>query len=575
MTNTLQTSEASFTPEGMRLKAPLHKHYSEMLTLEALQFIAALQHNFNSRRKQLLAERAALQLKIDAGWEPGFMPETENIRQSEWLIAPVPEILKDRRVEITGPVDRKMIINALNSGANIFMADFEDSNAPSWNNTIEGQINLRDAINRTIGFRNPDNGKEYMLNEKTATMFVRPRGWHLDEKHIEVDGEPMSASLVDFGLYFFHNAKALVKNGAGPFFYLPKLESYKEARLWNDVFTFAQNYCGIPYGTIKATVLVETILASFQLNEILWELRDHSAGLNCGRWDYIFSFIKKFRNVPQHVFPDRAQVTMTVPFMRTYTQLVIQTCHRRGAHAIGGMAAQIPIKGNEKANEAALEKVKTDKLREVKDGHDGTWVAHPGLVPLAKEIFDEFMKTPNQLHIKREDFSCTEKELLQVPDGTITEEGLRHNINVGILYLESWLCGNGAAALYNLMEDAATAEICRTQVWQWVHSKAKLDDGREINLHLYTELRDSEIENIKNEVGSKTYQQGKYVQAICIFNKLVVQDKWEDFLTLPAYDLILSNEHKKICVEETESFENVKKSIKIMEPVIMVKATII
>jgi len=575
MTNTLQTSETSFTPEGMRLKAPLHKHYSEMLTLEALQFIAALQHNFNSRRKQLLAERAALQLKIDAGWEPGFMPETENIRQSEWLIAPIPEILKDRRVEITGPVDRKMIINALNSGANIFMADFEDSNAPSWNNTIEGQINLRDAINRTIGFRNPDNGKEYMLNEKTATMFVRPRGWHLDEKHIEVDGEPMSASLVDFGLYFFHNAKALVKNGAGPFFYLPKLESYKEARLWNDVFTFAQNYCGIPYGTIKATVLVETILASFQLNEILWELRDHSAGLNCGRWDYIFSFIKKFRNVPQHVFPDRAQVTMTVPFMRTYTQLVIQTCHRRGAHAIGGMAAQIPIKGNEKANEAALEKVKTDKLREVKDGHDGTWVAHPGLVPLAKEIFDEFMKTPNQLHIKREDFSCTEKELLQVPDGTITEEGLRHNINVGILYLESWLCGNGAAALYNLMEDAATAEICRTQVWQWVHSKAKLDDGREINLHLYTELRDSEIENIKNEVGSKTYQQGKYVQAICIFNKLVVQDKWEDFLTLPAYDLILSNEHKKICVEETESFENVKKSIKIMEPVIMVKATII
>jgi len=575
MTNTLQTSETSFTPEGMRLKAPLHKHYSEMLTLEALQFIAALQHNFNSRRNQLLAERAALQLKIDAGWEPGFMPETENIRQSEWLIAPVPEILKDRRVEITGPVDRKMIINALNSGANIFMADFEDSNAPSWNNTIEGQINLRDAINRTIGFRNPDNGKEYMLNEKTATMFVRPRGWHLDEKHIEVDGEPMSASLVDFGLYFFHNAKALVKNGAGPFFYLPKLESYKEARLWNDVFTFAQNYCGIPYGTIKATVLVETILASFQLNEILWELRDHSAGLNCGRWDYIFSFIKKFRNVPQHVFPDRAQVTMTVPFMRTYTQLVIQTCHRRGAHAIGGMAAQIPIKGNEKANEAALEKVKTDKLREVKDGHDGTWVAHPGLVPLAKDIFDEFMKTPNQLHIKREDFSCTEKELLQVPDGTITEEGLRHNINVGILYLESWLCGNGAAALYNLMEDAATAEICRTQVWQWVHSKAKLDDGREINLHLYTELRDSEIENIKNEVGSKTYQQGKYVQAICIFNKLVVQDKWEDFLTLPAYDLILSNEHKKICVEETESFENVKKSIKIMEPVIMVKATII
>ncbi|MBC7627794.1 MAG: malate synthase A [Ferruginibacter sp.] len=535
----------------MRIKAPFHQSFAEVLTPEALLFIAALQQNFNARRKQLLNDRQLLQVKLDAGWQPGLLPETESIRNSAWLIASVPDIIKDRRVEITGPVDRKMIINACNSGANIFMADFEDSNAPSWDNTIGGQINLKDAINRNINFYNAENGKEYTLNEKTATLFIRPRGWHLDEKHIELDGEPVSASLVDFGLYFFHNAKTLLKNGAGPFFYLPKLESYKEARLWNDVFTFAQNYCGVAHGSIKATVLVETILASFQLHEILWELRDHSAGLNCGRWDYIFSFIKKFRNVPQHVFPDRAQVTMTVPFMRAYTQLVIKTCHQRGAHAIGGMAAQIPIRGNEKANEAALQKVKADKLREVKDGHDGTWVAHPGLVSLAKEVFDEFMKTPNQLHVKREDFSCTEKELLQVPGGTITEAGLRHNINVGILYLESWLRGNGAAALYNMMEDAATAEICRTQVWQWVRSKAKLDDGREINLNLYIDLRDDEIESIKNAAGSKVYQAGQYVQAICIFNKLVVQDKWEDFLTLPAYDLILSNNEKKVCKNDT------------------------
>ncbi|WP_301933005.1 malate synthase A [Ferruginibacter sp.] len=548
---TTQTPGQYFTPPGMRIKAPFHQSFAEVLTPEALLFIAALQQNFNARRKQLLNDRQLLQVKLDAGWQPGLLPETESIRNSAWLIASVPDIIKDRRVEITGPVDRKMIINACNSGANIFMADFEDSNAPSWDNTIGGQINLKDAINRNINFYNAENGKEYTLNEKTATLFIRPRGWHLDEKHIELDGEPVSASLVDFGLYFFHNAKTLLKNGAGPFFYLPKLESYKEARLWNDVFTFAQNYCGVAHGSIKATVLVETILASFQLHEILWELRDHSAGLNCGRWDYIFSFIKKFRNVPQHVFPDRAQVTMTVPFMRAYTQLVIKTCHQRGAHAIGGMAAQIPIRGNEKANEAALQKVKADKLREVKDGHDGTWVAHPGLVSLAKEVFDEFMKTPNQLHVKREDFSCTEKELLQVPGGTITEAGLRHNINVGILYLESWLRGNGAAALYNMMEDAATAEICRTQVWQWVRSKAKLDDGREINLNLYIDLRDDEIESIKNAAGSKVYQAGQYVQAICIFNKLVVQDKWEDFLTLPAYDLILSNNEKKVCKNDT------------------------
>lgn len=535
------------TPEGMTIKAPFHAAYASILTKEALYFIRALHLRFNPHRQKLLQERIQVQEKINAGWNPGFLPETEIIRNSDWRIPAIPWDILDRRVEITGPVDRKMIINAMNSGANVFMADFEDSNSPGWENTMNGQLNLLDAISKTISFTN-EAGKEYSLNEKTATLFVRPRGWHLDEKHIEIDGEPICASLFDFGLYFFHNAKPLLKNGSGPYFYLPKLENYKEARLWDDVFVFSQNYCGVPYGSIKATVLVETILASFQLHEILWELKDHSAGLNCGRWDYIFSFIKKFRNIPGHVFPDRSQVTMTAPFMRAYTQLVIQTCHKRGAHAIGGMAAQIPVKGNEKANDAALEKVKADKLREVTDGHDGTWVAHPGLVSLAKEIFDEHMKTPNQIHNKREDFICTEKELLLVPQGTITENGLRHNINVGILYLESWLRGNGAAAIYNLMEDAATAEICRTQVWQWIHSKAKLDDGREISLSLYEDMRDDEIEEIRHAVGSKAYQDGLYVQAICLFNKLVVQDKWEDFLTLSAYDLILANDDKKVCI---------------------------
>lgn len=549
MTTTLHHPANRYTtPENIIIKAPFRKAYEAMLTTEALNFILALHQRFDLQRRELLVERSLVQQKIDKGWKPGFLSETLQIRESQWKIPAIPHDISDRRVEITGPVDRKMIINAMNSGANVFMADFEDSNTPNWENTMNGQINLYDAVNKTISFINPENGKAYLLNKKTATLFVRPRGWHLEEKHVEINGTAVSGSLFDFGLYFFHNAKTLLKNGSGPYFYLPKLENYKEAALWDDVFTFSQNYCAVPYGSIKATVLVETILASFQLNEILWELKDHSAGLNCGRWDYIFSFIKKFRNIPGHVFPDRSQVTMTVPCMRAYTQLVIQTCHKRGAHAIGGMAAQIPIKGNEKANEAALEKVKADKLREVTDGHDGTWVAHPGLVSVAKEIFDTFMPTPNQLHVLREDFSCTEKDLLQLPQGTITEEGLRHNINVGILYLESWLRGNGAAAIYNLMEDAATAEICRTQVWQWVHNKAKLDDGRDISLSLYEDLRDDEIENIRQTVGSQAYQEGAYVQAICIFNKLIVQDKWEDFLTLLAYDLILANEDKKVCI---------------------------
>jgi malate synthase len=523
------------------ITASLPAAYKKILTDDALQFLVELQRRFNQTRKILLHERTIVQHQINHGWKPHFLSETTGIRESNWVISPVPADLLDRRVEITGPVERKMIINALNSGASIFMADFEDSHTPTWDNTIQGQINLVDAINRTIVYVN-DNGKEYRLHEKVATLMVRPRGWHLTEKHILIDGEPASASLVDFGLYFYHNAKTLLQHGTGPYFYLPKMESYKEARLWNNVFVFAQDYCGIPQGTIKATVLVETILAVFQLHEILWELKDHSAGMNCGRWDYIFSFIKKFRNIPGHVFPDRSQVTMTVPFMRAYTQLVIQTCHQRQAHAIGGMAAQIPVRNNDAANEAAIEKVKADKLREVTDGHDGTWVAHPGLVPIALEIFNQHMPLANQLHRKREDVCTTEADLLQVPEGTITEEGIRSNISIGILYLESWLRGNGAAAIYNCMEDAATAEISRTQLWQWLHDHARLTDGRIFNQALYEDWRDEEIEKIKQMVGSLQYQQGQFVQAICLFNRHVVSETFEEFLTWSAYDTILLQE---------------------------------
>ncbi|THU38351.1 malate synthase A [Niastella caeni] len=550
-------------PLAWSIQAPQPTAYNSILTPGALQFLTELQRRFNQARKIVLMERATIQHQINHGWKPQFLPETAAIRNSKWTVAPVPADLRDRRVEITGPVERKMIINALNSGASIFMADFEDSHTPTWDNTIQGQINLKDAINRTISYVN-ENGKEYRLQEKVATLMVRPRGWHLTEKHILIDGEPASASLVDFGLYFYHNAKTLIENGTGPYFYLPKMESYKEARLWNDVFVFAQDYCGIPQGTIKATVLVETILATFQLHEILWVLSDHSAGMNCGRWDYIFSFIKKFRNIPGHIFPDRSQVTMTVPCMRAYTQLVIQTCHQRGAHAIGGMAAQIPIKNNAKANEIALEKVKADKLREVTDGHDGTWVAHPGLVPVALEIFNTHMATPNQLHRTREDFYCTEATLLHIPEGTITEEGIRTNISVGILYMESWLRGNGAAAINNLMEDAATAEICRTQLWQWLHEESQLADGRLFNQALYEDWRDEEIEKIRQTVGSLQYQQGQFVQAICLFNRLVVNEAFEEFLTIPAYDAILSNNDKKVCQEPGEA--EVSEPEKVQEP---------
>lgn len=515
------------------VNAPAVKGSEEILTKDAMDFLTELHIRFEPTRQELLRERILVQEKCDAGTLPGFLPETEFIRNGGWEIHPVPQSLQDRRVEITGPVERKMIINALNSGARVFMADFEDSNTPSWNNIIQGQLNLKEAVRKTISLETPE--KSYRLKEHTATLIVRPRGWHMTEKHFTINGKAISASLFDFGLYFFHNAKELLDQGAGPFFYLPKTESYKEARLWNNIFDFAEQYLDVPKASIKATVLIETITAVFQLHEILYELRSHAAGLNCGRWDYIFSFIKKFKNVPGYIFPDRSQITMNVPFMRSYTQLVVQTCHRRKAHAIGGMAAQIPIKNDEEANKLAMERVRADKLREVKDGHDGTWVAHPGLVPVAMEIFDQYMPQRNQVDNKRHDFTTTAIELITLPDGSVTEDGLRMNINIGILYIESWLRGNGAAAIYNLMEDAATAEISRTQVWQWLHSGASLDDGRLINEALYMAIRTEETEKIKKLLGGEQYANGQFATAIHIFDRLVLQKDYEEFFTTEAY----------------------------------------
>ena len=538
MTATASPTKAFKTPLHTQIKGQYTEGYAEILTPEALEFLRELHGHFNARRLALLNARNERQKHLDAGELPDFLPETKHIREADWTIAPLPADLQDRRVEITGPVERKMVINALNSGAKMFMSDFEDSNTPSWENSIEGQINLRDAVNRTISFKN-EQGKEYKLNDKIATLLVRPRGWHLNEKHIIVSDEEMSGGLVDFGLYFFTNHKQLIINSTAPYFYLPKIESHLEARLWNDVFLFAQKYVAMPIGTIKATVLIETILATFELNEILYELKEHSAGLNCGRWDYIFSFIKKLRNLgSDYVLPDRSKVTMGVPFMSNYANLVVKTCHRRNAPAIGGMAAFIPVKNDHLANEAAMEKVRQDKLREVSIGHDGTWVAHPGLVPLAMNIFDENMPTPNQISRQRDDFNCTAADLLQVPKDSITEGGLRHNINVGILYIESWLRGNGAAAIYNLMEDAATAEISRTQVWQWIKNKSKLEDGRTVTYELYRQLLPSELDKIKNYVGENAYKNGKFEAAIALFDDLVKSGDFIDFLTLPAYDMI-------------------------------------
>ncbi|MEL6562548.1 MAG: malate synthase A [Bacteroidota bacterium] len=521
----------------MRVTGHVTEEYKDILSPAALKFLVALHEKFDDTRLKLLEARVTRQAKIDDGELPDFLPETKSIRDGNWQVAPIPEDLKDRRVEITGPVDRKMIINALNSGAKVFMADLEDSNTPSWSNVVSGQLNLRDAVNKTISFENPNNGKQYKLNEQLATLMVRPRGWHLEEKNITVNDQPLSGSLMDFGLYFFHNAKWLIENGSGPYFYLPKLESHLEARLWNDVFVFAQDYIGIPHGTIRATVLIETILASFEMDEILYELKDHSAGLNCGRWDYIFSYIKKFRKYPYRLLPDRAQVTMKVPFMEAYSKLVIKTCHKRGIHAMGGMAAQIPIKNDEEANNKALEKVRQDKLTEVKNGHDGTWVAHPGLVSVAMEIFDEHMPQPNQI-TKMVEESFTAKDLLEIPSGTTSELGIRSNINIGILYIESWLRGNGAAAIYHLMEDAATAEISRAQVWQCLNTNAQIADGRTFTLQLYETILAEEITKIKDVLGKEAFAKGRFEEAINLFDQLVRKAEFEEFLTLPAYQLI-------------------------------------
>ncbi len=515
----------------------LSPYTDAVLTSEAVDFLCGLHEHFNTRRLELLQARKIRQQSLDKGELPDFLPNTSHIRSSDWKVAQLPEEISDRRVEITGPVDRKMIINALNSGANVFMADFEDSNSATWFNCLQGQINLYDAIRRTISFTN-EAGKLYQLNEKTAVLFVRPRGWHLEEKHFKIDDSAISGSLFDFGLYFFHNAKELLQRGTRPYFYLPKLESHLEARLWNDVFVYAQEQMGIAQGTIKVTVLIETILASFEMDEILYELKEHSAGLNCGRWDYIFSFIKKFSPHKEFVLPERSQVTMTVPFMKAYTELVIKTCHRRGAQAMGGMAAQIPIKNDPEANQKALEKVAADKEREAKAGHDGTWVAHPGLIAIAKEQFDKYMPTPNQLHVLREDVQVSATDLIAVPQGTITLEGFVLNIDISIQYIESWLNGNGCVPIYNLMEDAATAEISRAQIWQWIKHKAQLEDGTQINAELYQKCLPVALERIREIVGEEVYRAGKYPQAVELLNELVLTENFEEFLTLKAYEMI-------------------------------------
>lgn len=512
--------------------------YGDILTEEALKFLVELHFHFNERRLELLENRRIDQAYFDAGHFPGFPNETKPIREAKWVCEPLPGDLMDRRVEITGPVDRKMVINALNSGAKTFMADFEDSTSPTIENVLSGQQNLRDAVYGTISYRDAKKNKTYQLNKKTATLLVRPRGWHLNERHFLVDGEEMSGSLVDFGLYFFHNIHALIAKGSATYFYLPKIEHYLEARLWNDVFVFAQDYLGIQQNTIKATVLIETITASFQLDEIIYELKNHMAGLNCGRWDYIFSYIKKFRNHKNFTTPNRDQITMTTPFMQAYSQLVIQRCHKRNVHAMGGMAAQIPIKDDPMANDAAYKKVIADKEREVKNGHDGTWVAHPGLVEVAMMVFDKHMPTQNQIHVKKRSLRISEEDLLERPEGTITLSGIRKNINVGILYLESWLSGQGAAALYNLMEDAATAEISRTQLWNWIKNKIQTVEGRVFDEALYHQLKSEELDAIKQMVGSQYFENRRFSEAEELFDQLVLSDDFKEFLTLDAYQYI-------------------------------------
>ena len=528
----------STLPDGLELRGELKRGFDEILTPDALAFVAKLERTCRAARAECLERRGERQAALDAGGTLDFLPETQHIRDGDWTCAPIPRDMRDRRVEITGPTDRKMVINALNCGARMFMADFEDANSPTWANMVEGQINLRDAIRRTITFTNPQ-GKEYALNERTAVLLVRPRGWHLVEKHLLVDGQPVAGGLFDFGLYFFHNATELLARGSGPYFYLPKMESHLEARIWNDAFKGAQDELGIPQGTIRATVLIETIPAAFEMDEILYELRDHSAGLNCGRWDYIFSCIKKFRNKSDFLLADRALITMTTHFMRSYSQLCIKTCHRRNIFAMGGMAAQIPVKNDEAANEEAFAKVRADKEREAREGHDGTWVAHPGMVQLALDAFNAVMPQPNQIDRKREDVHVTASDLLDFgPSEPITENGLRTNVSVGVQYLEAWLRGNGAVPLFNLMEDAATAEISRAQVWQWIrHPRGVLSDGRKVTKELFRTVLEEELAKVENQMGREQFAGSKFETAKELFDKITTDDSgFAEFLTLPGYD---------------------------------------
>lgn len=524
-------------PQGVQITAPISAEFGSILSHEALTLVASLHRAFEARRQSLLAARAARQREFDGGLLPDFLPETKSLREADWTVSPQPADLQDRRVEITGPTDRKMVINALNCGASTFMADFEDANCPTWENMIDGQINLRDANLRTISLE--QNGKHYRLNENTAVLIPRPRGWHLDEKHVLIDGQPVAGGIFDFALYFFHNAKTLLARGSGPYFYLPKMESHLEARLWNDIFVMAQQALGVPQGSIRATCLIETVVAAFEMDEFLWELREHSAGLNIGRWDYIFSCIKKFRSNSKFCLADRSQVTMTSPFMRAYALLLVKTCHRRGAPAMGGMAAQIPIKNDPVANDAAMEKVRQDKLREVTDGCDGTWVAHPALVPIAKAVFDAHMPGPNQYSRQRPDVQVSAADLLDFrPEAPITEAGLRNNISVGIQYLGAWLAGNGCVPVFNLMEDAATAEISRSQIWQWIRSdKGVLDDGRKVTATLFSQLVAEELPKVRSTLGEAAWQAGKYAEGAALFEQITLGD-YVEFLTLPAYEQI-------------------------------------
>jgi len=527
-------------PRGIEIAAPITPEYSDILSPAALEFLVDLQRTFGTRRNELLSARHERQKLLDSGVKPDFLPETKPIREGKWHCAPIPFDIQDRRVEITGPVDRKMIINALNSGAHVFMADFEDSSTPLWNNLIDGQINLRAAIRRTITFHDPKTDKSYVLNEKTAVLFVRTRGWHMVEQHVLIDGEPMSASIFDFALYFFHNAKELLARGSGPYFYLPKMESHLEARLWNEIFVHAQEKLGVPQGSIRATCLIETILATFEMDEFLYELREHSAGLNCGRWDYIFSFIKKLAADSSVILPDRSQVTMTTHFMRSYSKLCIKTCHSREIHAMGGMSAFIPIKSDPVANEKALAQVRADKEREATDGHDGTWVAHPGLVAVALEVFNRVMPQKNQIDKKLPDFDVSAADLLEVPAGEITETGLRQNVAIGIGYVEAWLRGIGCVPLFNLMEDAATAEISRAQLWQWVHHHASLSDGRKVTTELCDRIIEEELARVRPTVDEERYH--VYERAASLMRDLIRNETFTEFLTLPAYEQVLREE---------------------------------